>query len=167
MRYSLTQAYIERELRAVDQEKINQLQLVGLVIEDTTGRNVQYSVFAMNAPFMDVPNFGRVCGAGSGASAFFELLQKGNWLAQANANGIHGCSRAPWCTDKPRNTITRNTIANRWAGDSKLSIFRSNSKRLEKIRDVLHTFWVVKDEHDDAIGMLPFFYKTTYWHYEF
>jgi hypothetical protein len=160
---SLTQADIERELRAVDQEKINQLQLVGLVIEDTTGPNVQYSVFAMNAPFMDVPNFGRVCGAGSGASAFFELLQKGNWLAQANANAYmvaHGLLGA--LTNQEYRT--GNTIANRWGGGFEALTFSSNSKRLEKIRDVLHTFWVVKDEHDDAIGMLPFFYKTTYWH---
>ncbi len=159
----LTQADIEHELRAVDQEKINQLQLVGLVIEDTTGPNIQYSVFAMNAPFMDVPNFGRVCGAGSGASAFFELLQNGNWLAKANANAYmvaHGLLGA--LTNQEYRT--GNTIANRWGGGFEALTFSSNSKRLEKVRDVLHTFWLVKDEDDESLRMLPFFYKTTYWH---
>jgi hypothetical protein len=159
----LTEADIRTELSAIDPEKIDNLQLIGLVLEDASAPTVRYSCFAMNTPFVNIPDFGRICGAGSGAPAFFDLLQQGNWLAQAEATSYmvaHGLLGA--LTNQEYRT--GNTIANRWGGGFEALTFSTGSGRFEKITDVLHTFWKVRDGDHDSLGLLPFFYKTTYWH---
>ena len=78
--------------------------------------------------------------AGSGRDAFFQLLQKGRWLAQPNAKQYqvaHGLLGA--LTNEEFRT--GNTIANRWGGGFEALTFSQESGRFEKIGDVLHTFW--------------------------
>jgi hypothetical protein len=82
----LTEPDIRRELSAIDQTAIDQLQLIGLLLEGTEGASVRFTAFAYHAPFELIPDIGRVCVAGSGRTAFVNLLQKFDWQTQASAN---------------------------------------------------------------------------------
>jgi hypothetical protein len=62
----LAEANIKRELDAIDPEKVNRLQLIGLTIEDNRGDTIRFSVFLLNAPFTSFP-----------------VLEESAWLAQA------------------------------------------------------------------------------------
>ena len=161
-RQGLTEADIKLELNAIDPDKIDQLQLVGLIIEDQNGTNVKYSGFSLQAPFIEIRNLGRVCGAGSGASAFFELLQKGDFLGQPDAN-VYQVAHGLLAALTNEEYRTGNTIANRWGGGFEALTFSPRSREFEKIGDILHTFWKIKEGEDDTLGLLPFFYKTAYW----
>jgi hypothetical protein len=161
-RQGLTEADIKLELNAIDPEKIDQLQLVGLIIEDQNETNVKYSGFSLRAPLIEIPSFGRVCGAGSGAPAFFELLQKGDFLGQSDAN-VYQVAHGLLAALTNEEYRTGNTIANRWGGGFEALTFSPKSRRFEKIGDILHTFWKCKEGKNNTLGLLPFFYKTTYW----
>lgn len=161
-RENLTEADINIELSAIDPEKINQLQLIGVVIEDTSGPRIRYSGFSFRAPYSHAPKLGRVCGGGSGSGAFFELLQKSDWLAQTDASPYqvaHGLLGA-LINEEYR---TGKTIGNRWGGGFEAVTFLTDSGRLEKIGDILHTFWSVREREHETLWLLPFFYKTAYW----
>ena len=160
-RKDLTESAIKDELSAIEPEKIDHLQPIGLILEGSNGPRVRYSGFSLGAPYAHIHNFGRVCGAGSGSSAFFELLQKGDWLQRdANVYQVaHGLLGA--LTNEEYRT--GNTIANRWGGGFEALTFSTYSGRFEKVGNVLHTFWKIKDGASDTLGLLPFLYKTTYW----
>jgi hypothetical protein len=150
------------ELKAIDQTKIDQLQLIGLLLEEVNGTTIRASSFSLRVLCEDFPNIGRGWVTGSGRGAFLQLLQKGSWLAQPNApeyHVAHGLLGA--LTNEEYRT--GNTIANRWGGGFEALTFSPRSGRLEKVGDILHTFWEVTENSDDSIGLFPFFYKTTYW----
>jgi hypothetical protein len=156
---NLTVPNIDGELKAIDRAKIDQLQLIGLLLEEVSGTTVKGSFFSHRVPREDIPNFGQGYVAESGRSAFLQMLQKGDFLAQTNANEYdvaHGLL-AVLTNEEYR---TGNTIADRWGGG--FEALTSRSGRLEKVGDILHTLWEVNS--DGSIGLFPsFFYKTTYW----
>jgi hypothetical protein len=150
------------ELKAIDQAKIDQLQLIGLLLEEVNGATIRASSFSLRVPCEDIPNIDRGWMAGSGRDAFLQLLKKGSWLAQPNAPEYHVAYGILGALTNEEYR-TGNTIANRWGGGFEALTFSPRSGRLEKVGDILHTFWEATENSDDSIGLFPFFYKTTYW----
>jgi hypothetical protein len=149
------------ELKAISHE-INQLQLVGLVLGDRQGSDVNYSCFAVGVPAQHAPSFGSVRIAGSGSDAFLSLLQKATWTSDKGAGAFqvaHGLLAA--LTNEEFRTGS--TIINRWGGGFEALVYSPQAARFEKIGDVLHTFWRTSEEPGGPLDMLPYFYKTTYW----
>lgn len=160
-RPSLDADMVIDELEAI-RDKINQLQLIGLVLGDVKGSIVNYSCFAVGVPAEHIPNFGSVRVAGSGRDAFLRLLQKAPWTADESANGYqiaHGLLAA--LTNEEFRTGS--TILDRWGGGFEALVYSPLSQRFEKVGDVLHTFWRTTEDSGGPLSMLPYFYKTTYW----
>ena len=149
------------ELKASD-DKINQLQLIGLVLGDVKGPIVNFSCFAVGVPAKHTANFGSVRVAGSGRDAFLKLLQQAPWTAEENATEYkvaHGLLAA--LTNQEFRTGS--TIVNRWGGGFEAMVYSPVSGHFEKVGDVLHTFWSATEDPDGPLSMFPYFYKTTYW----
>ncbi len=161
-REKLTVDDILGELNAIDQTKIDQLQLIGLLVDKVNDTTVTSSLFLVHAGQESIPNFGTGCLAGSGRDAFLQLLQKGNWLAQRNASEYHVAHGILGALTN-QEYRTGNTIANRWGGGFEALTVSPVSGRLEKVGDILHTFWEVTENAEDSLRLFPFFYKTTYW----
>jgi hypothetical protein len=149
------------ELKAID-DKINQLQLIGLVLGDVEGPIVNFSCFAVGVPAKHTANFGSVRVAGSGRDAFLKLLQQAPWTAEENATEYkvaHGLLAA--LTNEEFRTGS--TIVNRWGGGFEAMVYSPVSGHFEKVGDVLHTFWSATEDPVGPLSMFPYFYKTTYW----
>jgi hypothetical protein len=155
---NLTGGDVLGELNAIDQTKIDQLQLFGLLLEEVSGTTGKGSFFSHRVLPEHIPNFGEGYIAGSGRKAFLQVLKKGDFLAQTNATAYH-VAHGLLAALTNEEYKTGNTIANRWGGGFEALTFRSG--HLQKVGDILHTFWT--ENSDDSIGLFPFFYKTTYW----
>jgi hypothetical protein len=58
---------------------------------------------------------------------------------------------------------TGRTIFNRWGGGFEAVTCSQLTGRFEKVGDILHTFWRMREHEDDSLAFMPMFYKTTYW----
>jgi hypothetical protein len=65
---NLTAANIDGELKAIDRDKIDRLQLIGLLLEEVSGTTVKGSCFSHRVPREDIPDFGIGYVAGSKCS---------------------------------------------------------------------------------------------------
>jgi hypothetical protein len=161
IRPDVTADRIISELEAVERSAIDQLQLIGLVLEEVTSTTATSSLFSIRVPPVSLDNIGNVFAAGSGRDAFFQLLGRANWLSSgAIAYHVAHGLLAALTNEEFR---TGNTIFNRWGGGFEALTYSPASACFEKIGDILHTFWAVSEIAGDTIGFLPFFYKTTYW----
>ncbi len=151
-RENLTVDNILAELKAINQTKIDQLQLIGLLLEEVIGTTVKVSVFALRVPRTEISPFGNAYVAGSGERTFVKLVQNWNWQAPATeyqfAHGLLGA-----LTNEEYRT--GNTIINKWGGAFEALTFSSMSGRFEKVGDVLHTFWEMTENNDDSLGLFP------------
>jgi len=161
-RQKLTVDDILVELKAIDQTKIDKLQLIGVLLEGVSGTTCNTGLFLLRASPENIPNFGTGCVGGSGRERFLQILQSGSWLTQANATEYHVAHGILGALTNEEYR-TGNTIANRWGGGFEALTFSSTSGYFEKVGDILHTFWEVEENSEDAIRLFPFFYKTTYW----
>lgn len=152
----------EKELQAIDPDKINKLQLIGMLVTDVRGNQVSGSTLALNVPPTDVPGLGTVHAAGTGKDDFTRLLGKTDWTLGGVANELQV---AHFILGELVNMEYRQggTIENRWGGGFEAVTFDSDSGRLQKIGEILHTFWKVDLHSPDKAQFIPSFYKTTYW----
>jgi hypothetical protein len=154
---------VARELEAIDPEKIDKLQLVGQIITDIRGDQATCSTFAWRVPRADVPGLGIVHAAGTGADEFVRHLGKTDWTGGGGSNEFEV---AHLVLGSLVNMEYRRggTVENRWGGGFEAVTFicdpGGGSGRLQKVGDILHTFWQVDLS---SPNQSRFFYKTTYW----
>jgi hypothetical protein len=160
-RENLTLSDIQYELEAIDQTRINELQLIGILIRDVKGDEVHASVFRLGVPPVQSRSLGTIYVAGSGKDAFLEILNRdSHWSSGANnefqaAHAILGAL----VNEEARGG---RTIAERWGGGFEALTFAKEAGRLQKVGDVLHTFWKFNISAPEKIDFVPSFYKTAY-----
>lgn len=161
-RIGVTATDIIDELKAIDQTKIDKLQLIGLVLEEVGAATCRTGLFLVRASQERIPIFGIGCVGGSGREMFLRILQKGSWLAQPNASEYHVAHGilGALINEEYR---TGNSIANRWGGGFEAVTLSPKSGRFEKVGDILHTFWEAEENSETSLRLFPFFYKTAYW----
>jgi hypothetical protein len=161
-RPNLDRVQIAAELEAIDPERVNELQLIGLLVTDVRGAEIRASQFSWRVPHTDVPGLGTVHVAGTGKVEFIRLLGVTDWTLGGAANEL---VVAHFILGDLVNREYRRggTIENRWGGGFEAVTFASDSGRFQKVGDVLHTFWAVDMRSPDKAHFVPMFYKTTYW----
>jgi len=153
---------IETELRAIDPDKIDKLQLIGILAREVRGAEVAGSKFAFQVQPIDVPGLGSVHAAGTGAHDFIQMLGETDWTLGGVANERQVAHAL--VGDLVNIEYRRGgTIEKRWGGGFEAVTFTSDSGRFEKVGDVLHTFWKVDLSSPGKAEFIPWFYKTTYW----
>jgi hypothetical protein len=154
----VTLADVQEELLAIDPDQIKDLSLVGSLLRAVNGNQISCTVFGSNAIAENVTGFGEVQTAGSGARTFIEMLQRNEPLP-STANG-------PWTVLAVLGTLlnyelsTGQSIDERWGGAFETVSFSRHTGRLEKLDNVLHTFWLWRD--DGKIDFQPRFYFARY-----
>jgi hypothetical protein len=161
-RQNLSRSDIKRELEAIDPDQVNKLQLIGLLITDVRGTTVRGSPFQWRVQGRDVPRLGTVYAAGTGKEEFIRKLGVTDWTIGGAANefGVAHLLLGDLVNMEFRGG---GTIENRWGGGFEAVTFTSDSGRLQKVGDILHTFWAVDARSPDKAQFVPMFYKTTYW----
>jgi hypothetical protein len=146
------------ELSAIDPDRIKGLRLVGHLLQAVNGDQISSSVFGLNAIAENVAGFGEVQVAGSGARTFIRMLHR-NGPLPSTAND-------PWTVLPVLGTLlnyelsTGQSIDERWGGAFETVSFSQRTGRLEKLDNVLHTFWKWRD--DGKIDFQPRFYLARY-----
>jgi len=159
----LTPSDIRSELEAIEHSQVDKLQLLGLLILDVRATTVSAHIFSFGAlEAIEVPRLGTVYAAGSGRDEFIRLLGEADWTAGTGANAFQ-VARALLGALVNQEYRTGGTIENRWGGGFEAVAFSSDTGRLQKVGDILHTFWTVNLEAPDNAHLAPLFYKTTYW----
>ena len=155
---SITIANIQEELEAIDPDRIKDLSLVGNLLNSVNGDQISCSVFGRNVMDASVAGFGEVQSAGSGAKTFIRMLQR-NGPIPSTANDpamilpILG-------TLLNRELSTGQSIDERWGGAFETVSFEPRTGQLEKLDNVLHTFWSWRG--DGKIDFQPRFYFARY-----
>lgn len=161
-RQKLDKSDIQSELQAIDPEKIDALQLIGVLVTDVHGDQVSASTFAWNVPRTEVPGLGMVHAAGTGKEEFIRLLGSTDWTLAGMANERQVAHLI--LGDLVNMEYRRGgTIENRWGGGFEAVTFAGDSGRFQKVGEILHTFWAVNMSSPDKAHFVPMFYKTTYW----
>ena len=162
-RQSLSRADILMELEAIDPNQIDELHLIGLLVTDVRGTTILASQFSLGGvPGTKVPGLGTVYAAGTGRKEFVRLLRATDWTMDGVANEFqvaHGIVAALIDLEYRHG----DAIENRWGGGFEAVTFASDSRRFQKVGDILHTFWTVDMRSPDKAQFVPMFYKTTYW----
>ena len=124
-RQNLTRTDIEMELKAIDPDGIDKLQLIGLLVTDVRGATVAASTFSWGVPRTDVPRLGTVYAAGTGADEFILLLGEADWTLGGTANELQV---AHLILGELVNMEYRRggTIENRWGGGFEAVTFASD-----------------------------------------
>ena len=159
---NLSRADIKMELDAIDPDRIDKLQMIGMLVTDVSGATITGSPFSLRVPYTEVPGLGTVYAAGTGKGEFIRQLGVTDWTLGGVANELHV---AHFMLGDLVNMEYRRggTIENRWGGGFEAVTFASDSGRFQKVGDVLHTFWTVDMRSPDKAQFVPMFYKTTYW----
>jgi len=151
-------ADVQDELSAIDPDQIKDVSLVGSLLQAVNGNQINCTVFSGNAIAENVLGFGEVQAAGSGARTFTKILQQ---------NGpIPSTANDPWTilgvlgTLLNRELSTGQSIDERWGGAFETVSFSRLTGRLEKLDNVLHTFWSWRD--NGKIDFQPRFYFARY-----
>ena len=160
-REDLTLDDIGHELMAIDQTRINNLQLVGLLLGEVKGDAVRASLFRLGVLPTEIKTLGPVYAAGSGRNDFLRFIDKTDWSKSATGNEFQ-VAHALLGGLVNEELRTGNTIANRWGGGFEAVTFSKEAGGFQKVGDILHTFWSVNAE-SLAMQFRPMFYKTTYW----
>jgi hypothetical protein len=153
----VTLADVQDELSAIDPDQIEGLSLVGSLLRAADGDQIQCSGFGHNAIAENVAGFGKVRAAGSGARTFIRILENGQYTSTANDIStvlpILG-------TLLNYELSTGQSIDERWGGAFETVGFSERTGRLEKLDNVLHTFWMWRG--DGKIDFQPRFYLARY-----
>jgi hypothetical protein len=152
---------IGRELIAI-QEQLAHLQLVGVLLGDAQGPTRTADLLKLGVPGVNVLNIGPVFAAGTGQDFFLNLLGKSNWTNSGTGNEFQ-VAHALLGALTNEEYRTGSSILNRWGGGFEGVICSTRTGQFEKVGDVLHTFWTMREHEDDSLALLPMFYKTTYW----
>jgi hypothetical protein len=153
---------IGRELNAIDPQQIAHLQLVGTLLSEGQSTMRAAHCFTLGVSPTSVQGLGPVFAAGTGRDFFLKLLEKSNWTNSGTGNEFqvaHGLLAA--LTNEEYRT--GNTILNRWGGGFEAVTCSQLTGQFEKVGDILHTFWKMREHADDSLAFTPIFYKTTYW----
>jgi hypothetical protein len=158
-----TSADIEAELDAINcDHAINEVQLVGLLVRDVHGTTVEATRFSWGINGVEVPRLGPVHAAGSGREAFLALLNKADFTNSGTGSEFqvaHALLGA--LTNEEYRTGAK--ILNRWGGGFEAVTYSREARRLQKVGDILHTFWRIEKESAGRVEFFPMFYKTSYW----
>lgn len=90
------------------------------------------------------------------------LLGKSNWTNYGTGNEFQ-VAHALLAALTNEEYRTGGTILNKWGGGFEAVTCSQLTGRFEKVRDILHTFWRMRENEDDSLAFTPIFYKTTYW----
>jgi len=153
---------IGRELNAIDPQQIAHLQLVGTLLGETQGAMRAAHCFTLGVKAKNIPTLGPVFAAGTGRDFFLNLLGRSNWTNYGTGTEFqvaHGLLAA--LTNEEYRTGS--TILNRWGGGFEAVTCSQLTGQFEKVGDILHTFWKMREHEDDSLAFTPMFYKTTYW----
>jgi hypothetical protein len=164
-RENLSRDDIKRELEAIDRSRIDQLQLLGLLVREVRGTTVSASTFSLDVQGVEVPWSGTVYAAGSGRDEFLRLLNVADWTGGGTSNEFQ-VAHALLGALTNEEYRKGNTIVNRWGGGFEAVTFSIDTGRFQKVGkvgDLLHTFWTINLDSPDTAQFLPMFYKTTYW----
>jgi hypothetical protein len=155
---NLTIGDVQDEMSAIDPDQIKSLKLVGMILRAVDGNQISVSTFSYGAAVQDVKGFGQVRAAGSGRRTFVEILQQGE--------PVPTTANDPWTALQVLGPLlnhelsTGQSITERWGGAYETINYSRHSGRLEKLDNVLHTFWVWRDhKHLDFQAR---FYLTRY-----
>jgi hypothetical protein len=153
---------IGRELNAIDQQQIAHLQLVGTLLGDAQGTMRVAHCFTLGVKPTNIPSLGPVFAAGTGRDFFLNMLKKSNWTNYGRGSEFQVAHvlLAALTNEEYR---TGSTILNRWGGGFEAVTCSQLRGRFEKVGDILHTFWKMREHEDDSLAFTPMFYKTTYW----
>ena len=162
LRGNLQLADIQAALSAIDEGAIDKLQLIGFLIRGVTGKTVEASQFYLGVPGISVPGIGAVHVAGLGRDKFLALLNEIKWTKLEKDNEYQAAHALLGALTNEE-FDSHNNIRDRWGGGFEAVTFSIASGRLEKVGDILHTFWKVSDPTLSTIDFYPRFYKTTYW----
>lgn len=153
----LTLADVEEALSAIG-DGIKDLSLVGVILRAVDGNQISVSNFGRGATTQDVKGFGKIRAAGSGTQTFIDMLRQGE-PPSTSAND-------PWVALGVLGALlnhelsTGQSIDERWGGAYETVGFSRHSGRLEKLDNVLHTFWMWRD--DEHVDFQARFYLTRY-----
>jgi hypothetical protein len=153
---------IARELEAIDPEKVDKVQLVGMLIIDVSGDQITGSPFSWRVSNTEVTGIGTVHAAGSGKEEFIRLLAKTDWTLGGTANE-HQVAHSILAALVNMEYRQGGTIVNRWGGGFEAVTFSLDSGRFQKVGDILHTFWKADTCKPDEVLVTPMYYKTAYW----
>jgi hypothetical protein len=146
-------------LSAIDPDRIESLSLVGILLRAVNGDQIQCSAFGRNAISKSVTGFGEVEAAGSGGSTFISLLERNGPLLPPS-NDISAV--LPILGTLLNYELTGGqSIDERWGGAFETVSFCQRSGQLEKLDNVLHTFWMWRG--DGKIDFQPRFYLARYY----
>lgn len=155
---NLTLGDVQEELSAIDPDQIKDVHLIGLLLQGVDGNQISASYFHRNAIVEQVKGFGEVAAIGSGARTFIRMLHQDEPLP-TEAND-------PWTVLGVLGSLlnheisTGQSIDERWGGAYETVSFSRHTGRLEKLDNVLHTFWLWRD--DGKIDFQPRFYFARY-----
>jgi hypothetical protein len=158
-RPNVTGPDVLEELAAIDPGQIEDLSLLGNLIQAVNGNEIRCTTFGGKFIAESVAGFGEVQAAGSGARTFIEMLHRGGPLPSGSN---HISTVLPILGTLLNNELTTGqSIDERWGGAFEAVGFSERTGRLEKLDNVLHTFWMWRD--DEKIDFQPRFYLTRYW----
>jgi hypothetical protein len=146
----------------VIRERIANLQLVGTLLGEARGSMRTAHHFTLGVPDANVANIGRVLAAGTGRDFFLNLLGKSNWTNSGAGNEFQ-VAHVLLCALVNEEYRTARTILNRWGGGFEAVSCSQRTGQFEKVGDILHTFWKMREHEDKSLALTPMFYKTTYW----
>jgi len=152
---------IGSELTAIH-DQIAHLQLVGTLLGDAQGTMRAAHCFTLGVKPTTIPSLGTVFVAGKGRDAFLTLLGKSNWTNSGTGNEfqIAHVLLGALTNEEYR---TGRTILNKWGGGFEAVTCSQLTGHFEKVSDILHTFWKMREHDATSLALTPMFYKTTYW----
>lgn len=153
---------IKRELNAIDPQQVAHLQLVGTLLGDTEGVKRAAHCFTFGIKATNIPSLGTVFAAGSGRDFFLNLLGRSNWTSYGTGNEFQ-VAHALLGALTNEEYRTGGTILNRWGGGFEAVTCSQLTGRFEKVSDILHTFWKMRENDDGSLAFTPIFYKATHW----
>jgi hypothetical protein len=149
------------ELAAIH-EQIAHLRLIGTLLGEALGSMHAAHCFRLGVPVVTIPNIGPVLVAGTGRDFFLNLLGESNWTNSGKANEFQ-VAHVLLGALANQEYRTGSTILNKWGGGFEAVTYSQLTGRLEKVGDILHTFWKMREHEADSLALTPMFYKTTYW----
>jgi hypothetical protein len=153
---------IDEALTAIDPDAICRLRLLGILIRDVRGRTVEASCFSIGVPNVRLPSLGEVAAAGSGRDHFLQVLNTTTWEGPATRDEYQAAHTLLGLLTNEEFS-TGNTIAKSWGGGFEAVTFSHATGRLEKVGNILHTFWKLTGRTLASLQLYPMFYRTGYW----
>ena len=150
-------ADIAAEIDAIDQTRINELQLVVLLLRSVQGSTINAGQYCLGPPRV-ATRLGPVFATGSGRNDFLRIVDSGEWDFGNEFQMAHGVLG----TLVNEELRTGRTIASRWGGGFEAVTFSREAGCFQKVGDILHTFWKFDANAPQSVECIPMFYKTAY-----